>query len=359
MQKIKNVDGKQRNKAIKRKEGFMMSKEFEDLTPGSKKNRRQDLLSQLKGIEEEDVEYSHDNSSFLPSSLFSNKTPSKSPTSSKKKDNDDEDPKNADEWFDELIKTSNIPMTVSKRGGGRDLFEAVTTKKKKKKKKDTREATDFKKEFEPELALYRNLLQDQNRFTDSLQREFDNMKSAKSSSRGVSKVMTDLVKNITEARGLSMQLVEKHVNAKKLITELSLKEKKELGTSLGEGDSMSDYAASCLKAMISDRQSFINSEGSEISDYSDDDLFNELSASLGETNRSEDVNRYLKYENRNVTVYAVINAEDAGDYDYIAKDEEDIAIDDYPLPNKTELSINHSTNVATDKYGKKYPIIWK
>lgn len=337
-----------------------MSVEFEDLTPGSQKKSRTKLLSQLKGIEEECIEYSDESNSFLPSSLFLNKTPTKSLTDSKQKNKqDDPDFQNADEWFDELIKTSSIPMTVSKGGGGRNLFEPVNGKRKKKKKKDKREATDFKKEFEPELALYRNLLQDQNRFTDSLQREFDNMKSTKSSSRGVSKVMTDLVKNITEARTLSMQLVEKHVNAKKLITELSLKEKKELGTSLGDGDSMSDYAASCLKAMISDRQSLVNTESSEISDYSDDELFNELSVSLGETDRSEDVSKYLKYENRNVKVYALINSEDVEDYEFLAKDEEQQEIDDYPLPNKTHLSINRSTNIATDDYGKKYPIIWK
>ena len=43
----------------------------------------------------------------------------------------------------------------------------------------------------------------------------------------------------------------------------------------------------------------------------------------------------------------------------MAKDEEGEIIDDYPLPIHTQLSINRSTNIATDTYGKKYQIISK
>ena len=68
-----------------------------------------------------------------------------------------------------------------------------------------------------------------NRFTDSLQKEYDAIKSVKSSARGVSKQMSDLIENITEARSLSMQLVDKHVNVKKQIAELNIKQKEKFG----------------------------------------------------------------------------------------------------------------------------------
>ena len=35
------------------------------------------------------------------------------------------------------------------------------------------------------------------------------------------------------------------------------------------------------------------------------------------------------------------------------------ALHDYPLPLKTSISVNKSTNIATDSYGKKYFIIWE
>jgi hypothetical protein len=43
---------------------------------------------------------------------------------------------------------------------------------------------------------------------------------------------------------------------------------------------------------------------------------------------------------------------------FIAEDEDGNIIDDYPLPKTIDsISINHSTLVATDRYGKKYPVI--
>ena len=45
-------------------------------------------------------------------------------------------------------------------------------------------------------------------------------------------------------------------------------------------------------------------------------------------------------------------------YYYLAKDENGDVISDYPLPSRTSISVNRSTNIATDVYGQKYPIIW-
>lgn len=336
---------------------------IDDLLPG-KSSKRKDLLNQLKDMEEETYTSpkGYDASSFLPSSMLKE---SKKDKKEKKHNTTDYD---ADSWFNEMMSFQYTKIDKSKRYK-QDLFESagiIGKKKKKKKHKDKDELTDFRKEFEPEMALYKNLLIEQNRFTETLQKEYDSIKSVKSSSRGVTKQMTDLIDNITSARALAMQLVEKNVSAKKLIAELTLKQKKELGGNNGNNENMADFASSYLKQMLNDRQVLFNggSGDSTVSEYTEDELFAELSQSLqsdSDMERPDEVDRYLKYENRNVTVYVEI-AEGEQDiesnYEFVAKDEDGYIIDDYPLPNHTKLSINRSTNIATDTYGKKYTILW-
>ena len=75
--------------------------------------------------------------------------------------------------------------------------------------------------------------------------------------------------------------------------------------------------------------------------------------------RSSDVDLYLKYENRNVEIKIIITNDDFVNYEFEAIDENGEIIDDYPLPNHTSISVNRSTNIATDEYGKKYDIIWR
>lgn len=336
--------------------------DMDDLIPGkSKKPNRRDLLSEISDMNDEDYTTSagYSASSFLPSSLLKEKKP--------KKEKTDEngfhyDP---DAWFDEMMATSQSGR-IKKNKIRNELFDSagITGKKKKKKKKKDKdkELIDFKKEFEPEAVLYKNLLVEQSRFTESLQREYDTIKSTKSSSRGITKQMTDLVENITSARQLAMQLVDKQVAIKKQAAELNMKQHKEMGASLGEGENMADFASSYLKQMLNDRQVLFNTgEGDPIvSDYNDEEIFDELSLSLSneENNRPEEVEKYLKYENSNVTVYVVITNDDIENYEFLAKDENDNVVDDYPLPDHSKISVNRSTGIATDIYGKKYQIIW-
>lgn len=326
--------------------------EFTDLLPEKEDDpKRKDIINQLRIIEDDNLDYfDEENDVFLPSSLLKddhkNKKEKKEETSFSYDD---------DEWMDTFMSLNIKPKSKKNR----DIFNLEKKKKKKKKNKDKNELVDYNKEFETELALYKNLLIDQNKFTDSLQSEYDAIKGVKSTARGVNKNMTDLIQNITSARSLSMQLVEKNVNAKKLIAELTMKQKKENG--LGEdGAGLSDFSANLLKQMINERNALTGKVGiSDITEYDgDDDLFETLSENLGEDDRPSEVEKYLKYENRNVTIFACVNSEDAEDYYYIAKDEDGEIIEDYPLPLMNSISINRSTNIATDVYGKKYPIIW-
>ena len=338
----------------------MINDEYDVLTSkkGKSKKNHKDLLSQLKEIENDSytIESSSSASSFLPSSML------KESKKEKKKNSNYED-YDPDAWFNEMIASSNTKIDKGAKSKV-DLFESagIWGKKKKKKKKGKKgeDLVDYKREFEPEMSLYKNLLVDQNKFTASLQREYDAIKSTKSSSRGVSKQVTDLISNITSARALSMQLIEKNVNAKKLIAELSLKQRKEAGEFNSESENMADFASNYLKQMLNERQTIVGNGTGEntVSEYTEDELFEELNSSLGEDERDSDVNKYLEYENRNVEVFVVITNDDVENYEFLAKDENGEIIDDYTQPNHTNISVNRSTDIATDLFGKKYRIIW-
>ena len=331
-----------------------------DFNP-SKKRDKKSIIDQLdEFIDDSELEDYNNTSydSFLPTTSVTDDS-SILPSFSKKKRKDSFSDVMTDEYFEDLMVSSSIKIKKHGKGTYDDFF-GDNKKKKKKKKKKKDELTDYKKEFEPEAALLRNLLIEQNRYVDSLQREYDYMASHKSSSRGINKNMTDLMTNITQARNLSLQLVDKHVNLKKTIADLSMKERKEKAGTLGEGDNLADFASSYLKQMISDRAQYINGTGSaEIGDYTSDEMANFITENIGESDRSNEADKYLEYENMNVTIYLHINSQDEGDYHYEAVAEDGTILDDYPLPLKeTKFNINRSTDIATDTYGVKYQIIW-
>lgn len=330
-----------------------------------KKQKHIDLLDSIRSMEDDDYinPSGYSASSFLPSSMLKpqKKEDKEEKKSEKKNWSTDHDP---DSWFDDMMTMQSIKPDKSKVRSS--IFEDGTISGKRRKKKQKKNAkgvelVDYKKELEPEMALYRNLLMDQNRFTESLQQEYDKITSSKSTARGVSKQITDLIKNITEARALSMQLVEKNVNAKKAIADLTIKQKKELGTELESGGDMSDVGSSFMKQILSGRnQMFMEGEAADVSDFSEDDMISSLDdIEIDNDDRYEETEKYLKYENKNVTVNVVITDDDVENYCFVAMDEDGEIIDDYPLPEKTGLSINRSTNIATDTYGEKYVIIWE
>ena len=328
-----------------------------DLDISKKKEKRKELMSNLKAMEEDNyiTNSGLEASSFLPSSLLK---------SNKQENEEDKINKDADDWFKELMCAGDVKVSKNGKRKGNDIFsyEYNSKKKKKKKKKDKKDLVDYKKEFEPEMALYKNLMVEQNKFTNSLQSEYDKITSVKGSSRGITKQLTDLMDNITKARSLAVQLVEKNVNTKKLIADLTIKQKKELGNENIDGDNITDFASTYLKKMLSERNTLVSNSYSDpiVSEYDDSErLFNDLSLSLGEDTRDEEVHKYLEYENRNVSVLVVIVDDDVENYEFIAKDEDGEIIDDYPLPYKTKISINRSTNIATDASGKKYNIEWR
>lgn len=320
----------------------------------SKKSKREELLDKLESMDIDTGYDSYDDSnSFFPSSTMKIK---------EKKESNNYDL--SDQWFNEMMSYQEVkPHKSSSASDVFGLEGIVLGKKKKKKKKDgKKDEVDYKKEFEPESFLYKNLLVEQTRFTEALQKEYDSIKSTKSSARGSSKQMTDLISNITNARALSMQLIDKQVNIKKQVAELSMKQKKELSAGLDSED-LSNFGATYLKNLLNNRAVLYDGgQGTpEVSEYSEDEMFENINNLLDgddSIQRAEETELYLKYENKNVTIYVCIIDDDVENYYYLAKDENGDVIQDYPLPSRTSISVNRSTNIATDVYGQKYPILW-
>ena len=307
-------------------------------------SKRRELLNDIRDMEEN----SEDN--FFPSDVLDNRK-----KSSNKEDNKiDSDVEN---WLNEITVFSKKPKRRSKKTV-EDLFSYLEPEKKKKKKKHKdKGSVNYKKEFEPEMSLYKNLLVEQNKFTANLQKTYDNIISKRASSAGVNKQITDLIDNITSARTLSMQLIEKNVNAKKLIAELNLKQAKDAG--LDMGDNLADFSSSYMKQLVSNRQSFFNDSPGDVSDYDEEGMFNEIDLNLGDERLSDESEKYIKYENRNITTYVVIYGKDTENYSFLTKAEDGEILYDYPEPFHSHITVNESTNIAVDAYGEKYPIIWE
>ena len=237
---------------------------------------------------------------------------------------------------------------------------------KKKKKKDG-QPINHKKEFEPELALLRDMQLQQAKFVDSLQKKYDQLESSNSSARGIRKFTTDLINSISTARGTSLQIVDKIISTKRSIADMNFKERKEFGSNnTSEQANMVNYASTYLKTMMEmGRNNIAPADSSTTQDYadvsSDDDLFDGIEDSLGEESRDEETLKYLEYENRGVKINVVwhddLPEDDPDKYEFQAVDKDGVVIDDYPLPEHTRMNINRSTSTATDLYGNKYRLI--
>ena len=254
----------------------------------------------------------------------------------------------------------DFEISLSKKGKNKDL---------KKKKKSG--AISHKKEFDMEMALLRNLQSDQEKFVDSLQKKYDQMEASKSTARGIGKFTTDLIMSITSARNLSMQLTKEIINTKKTIADLDFKERKEFGSGAGsEQANLANYAANYLQQAVNmGRNNLVNTESYEsfddVTDSDVDDMFSSIEDALDKDDSfdiSPESDTYLKYENENVSIIVVWNKKYFGDdldqqYYFLAVNDNGDIIDDYPLPQKTKLTVNLSTKKATDKYGNKYNVI--
>ena len=327
----------------------------------SKKSKRKSLLDELESMDTEST-------APLMSSLFDKqKEEKKKEKEEKKAKKEAEEADDDDEDFMSFIKATS-PKT---KKGKKFKFNVNYGDEKKKKKKDKdKSIVNHKKDFEPEMMILRNLQMDQDKFVDSLQKKYDQMENTKSTARGVGKYTTDLINTITSARATSLQIVDKIISTKKTIADLDFKERKEFGSNNNsEQTNLANYASTYLKQMMTvGRNNVVGEQSSysvdDVDSEDTDDLFSSIDESLGDTDRSDEVDKYLKYENDNIEVKVVWYDGKSDDdirekYDFIAEDPNGNIIDDYPLPEKTKMSINRSTEIATDLYGNKYKLIVK
>lgn len=286
------------------------------------------------------------------------------PKSKKKTDIDSLQEANSDgdDWLRtiETFKAEPIKGTRKNSDGIFDYFGEDGKKKKKKKKKDKNDVTDYNKEFEPEMNLLQNLLSEQSRFTSSLQKRYDTLESSKSSARGVGKFTTDLITSINQGRSTSLQIANNIVNLKKTIADLNMKERKErAATEGGDYENMGMYSANFLKQVLRESRKDLGAYGDDSPvDGNADDIFANVSSELADSDRSDEIEQYLRYEKDNVQIYAFVNKE-TNDYHLEAITESGKKLDDYPIPQIKSLEINQSTEVASDEYHTKYPIIWE
>ena len=330
---------------------------------------RDDLLADLEAMSSDD----YGSNAFITEDTVVDK---KKKSKKKKREEETASTTGSGDWFTDFmdnIHAAEVGATRRPRRGTdiEDIIYGKKKKKKKKKKKDG-EPTDFKKEFETENMLYTNLLRDQTKFTASLQATYDALAGRKASGRGMTKNEQDLIANITSARSLCTQLVDKRTNLKKLTTELSLKERKELGLGADlDGGGLGEFGSAYLKKLIDERHMLEQGGSDIIYDMDEEDVGEALQDRLNapvddkdkdlytDTDRTTESEAYLRYENANITTYVSINSSDESDWYYVARDPEGNEVNDYPLPCSSIGSIFRSTNIMTEEFGQKEQIEWR
>ena len=322
-----------------------------DMQPSKVKKRS--LLDEYDELELEEPAMSFNK--FRPSEIKKEKETSEL---AKSVDEDEID----DDWLGVLSQWKTPKVKTHKNYRNSDVFDFLhgeSGKKKKKKKKEKEGPKDYYDDFAPEIGLMRNMLEDATKFTDSLQKRYYALESTKSSARGVGKFTTDLISSINQSRSVSSQLLNNITNLKKSIADLNRKERKEAAAANGgDGEDLSNFSAAFLRKLIQQDRSDAAMYGDAVPISGDeDDIFDNISELLADNGRSDEVDKYLKYENRNVELVAYVDPDtDAYEIKAIAEDGEELY--DYPIPEVERMDINHSTEIATDEYHTRYRIIW-
>ena len=322
-----------------------------DMQPSKVKKRS--LLDEYDELELEEPAMSFNK--FRPSEIKKEKETSEL---AKSVDEDEID----DDWLGVLSQWKTPKVKTHKNYRNSDVFDFLhgeSGKKKKKKKKEKEGPKDYYDDFAPEIGLMKNMLEDATKFTDSLQKRYYALESTKSSARGVGKFTTDLISSINQSRSVSSQLLNNITSLKKSIADLNMKERKEAAAANGgDGEDLSNFSASFLRKLIQQDRSDAAMYGDAVPISGDeDDIFDNISELLADNGRSDEVDKYLKYENRNVELVAYVDPDtDAYEIKAIAEDGEELY--DYPIPEVERMDINHSTEIATDEYHTRYRIIW-
>ena len=234
----------------------------------------------------------------------------------------------------------------------------------------------LKKEFAEELTMLNDLLDEVNKFGKKLDKKYETMSGSKT--KGVSKYTNDLIQSILATKSTKLQIVKELTSLKKNILDLQLKEGRRFAGE-GEGDGAEYSANSYFKEImrvgrnnfieaLNDNSPSIQTESdipeeieyanklSEKNSMLDDHISKRLEQ---ETNRSDEANKYILYENLNVELKIKYNAVN-DDWRIIAVGDNGNEVLDYPIPDKKDLGkvkFISDHKYATDKFGRSYKVI--
>lgn len=237
----------------------------------------------------------------------------------------------------------------------------------------------FKKDFAEELTILYNLLDESTKLSKDMEKDYNGLKGGKV--RGISKYINDLGALVLNSKQSRLAIVKEITNIKKTIADLDLKLNKIENNGKGkEGESSPElYSAAYLKNILNyGRQDFINKCKGDIQDDSMDmvekirtyglppsdeeyDFYaDEIEDRLSKSDyRSEESNKYIEYENRNVTI-SIKKCVDTGEWEFVALDKNNTQIYDYPLPSKRSagrMKFSNDGRYATDSQGIMYNVI--
>lgn len=255
-----------------------------------------------------------------------------------------------------------------------DPMDDITSAEKYSYRKNSK--SEFEDKFAKEYSMVHSLLGDIQKHSKMVSKQLEamGMGSGKKGASGVSKYLVDLVNASASLHGTQLQAVKELVNIRKTIADLEFKEQK---NNPKEEETVDTSASRFYDHIIGGgRKTFIEAANSNINSNNnkEDDDVQSVSGRVGfnisqpipnqyDDDEEDDDDEYDKYnyinrEKDNVSV--CIQRFSDGDYSFVALDENGDEVLDYELPDHVALNsvkFSPTSNIATDKYGRKYRIV--
>lgn len=264
-----------------------------------------------------------------------------------------------------------------------EIDEDIIDEQKGNYKKLKKDENNFKKEFAEELTLLYNLLDETSKYGKDLEKDLKTIKSAKT--RGVSKYSNDLADIVLSTKQTKLNILKEITSVKKTIADLKMKaDDKARKSNEGENASTESLASAYFKNVLAHgRNNFVRDFAGGQEDYDDDlaysinqmktkgvepsdrdydeynDILEERLNELDNPFRSEEGNKYIKYENSGIKL-KINKCIDTGEWEMIAIDKFNQRVDDYPIPSRRDLGkIKFSADgrYASDEKGRMYDVI--
>lgn len=256
------------------------------------------------------------------------------------------------------------------------IEEGIIDEQKQSYEKLKKQDNPYKKEFAEELTILYNLLDEYNKFSKKIEKDFDAINGSKT--RGMSKYTNDLLASVLNAKNGKLAVIKEIASLKKTIADLKIKEDSKKDKAENSQQQGTEFlAASYFKNIMNyGRKNFIsditNRNLNDSDEYDknvfgayntdDEDFDSLLEERLGsEENpfRTNDGSKFIEYENRGVKIF-VKRCIDTGDWEFIALDRDQQQILDYPVPDRKKVGkvkFSEDGSYATDERGRSYKVI--